>query len=414
MAPRSALFFVVVSSLACAIKDRGLGGGGEDEAGAPMADGTAIADRAPIVDGPTDGPAAADAPGRDASSPEVSVDAACNPAACPAPANADPSCAGGQCSFVCRRDFHRSGNECAANDTPACCGPACATCPGLSHATAQCRNDACDFVCDAGFHRDGAGCAMDDNPLCCGAACTKCPAPANAAAVCRSGQCSFTCAAGFHPVGTECRPNDDLNCCGPTCQSCAATRSNATAQCTPAGCANPSPCLPTHHDCNGACVDSNAVTSCGAACTPCPDRANATVLCDGIQCVYTCLPNFADCDANPGNGCEADLRSDPRNCGGCATAPKDPHDCAAGGSHAQVCTDGHCGCPAGWGDCNLDGNDGCEVNLMTSNVHCGACNPHNPSETDLLTEQAYKAAMADPACRLYKLETCEMGHCKGP
>jgi hypothetical protein len=435
---------LVLACWGCGIDDRGTHGGtAEEEAGAVEADATADAplprDTAPAV------------------TPDAAVEQSACPSTCTAPANGDLLCVSGQCGFACRAGFHAAGNACAAdqprgdacqvctppangtvscidkkcvpacnsgfhpngnqcapNDSAACCGSSCAACPGVSHAIAQCRNQACDFVCDAGFHKDGAGCAMDGNAACCGPACTRCSAPANAVAACQAGQCAFTCNAGYHAVGDACQANDDVACCGPSCRTCSPTRASATASCGPTGCTDPSPCLSTHHDCNGLCVANDAVATCGAACTPCPDRPNATVACGGGACVYTCTSNFADCDGNPSNGCEANLLTDVQNCGGCATANKDPHICAAGGNHQQICVNGQCGCPAGWGNCNDDSSDGCEVNLQTSNVHCGACNPHNPSELDLLTEDAYKAANADPACRLYKLETCEMGHCKGP
>jgi hypothetical protein len=161
-------------------------------------------------------------------------------------------------------------------------------------------------------------------------------------------------------------------------------------------------------------VANDSIASCGASCLPCATRPNTTVTCNGTGCVYTCATNLADCDGNPNNGCEANILTDPLNCGGCATAPNDPRVCAAGGSHAQTCNNGMCGCPAGWADCNGERNDGCETNLQSSNVHCGACNPHNPKESDLLTEEAYRAANASPACRLFKLEVCVLGHCKEP
>jgi hypothetical protein len=384
----------------------------------------------------------------------------CVPANCPAPANGDPACAGGRCAFTCRAGFrvagdrcaaseqpgccgdacvmcpvpasgtatctskqcgftcnagyHPSGPQCLANDTAVCCGTGCAACPAVVHGLSRCRNQACDFVCETGYHREGAGCALDDNASCCGADCKKCGAPANATPLCKSGQCAFTCAAGFHTAGDACVANDQLSCCGPACELCQATRANATPICAPTGCASPSPCLATHHDCNGLCVASDAVASCGAACTPCPGRPNAAVSCNGTSCVYACAANRADCDGNPNNGCEADLLTDPLNCGGCAAGPNDSHFCSAGGSQAQTCSNGMCGCPSGWADCNGERNDGCETNLQTSNVHCGACNSRNPKEEDLLTEDAYKAANAAPACRVYKLETCVLGHCTGP
>jgi hypothetical protein len=405
---------LLVVASGCGIDERGIHGGvGEGEAGVASVNGMTDAPL-PHDAGAPSPDAAGDLPGAGALSLDAAGDLPGCAASCPVPANGSVACIDKRCVPACNRNFHLAGDQCAPNDTSACCGATCATCPGISRGTAICRDGACDVVCDAGFHKEGAGCAMDDNAACCGAACAKCAAPASAAPLCKSGQCSFTCNPGFHVTGSECHLNDDLGCCGPTCQTCTATRSNASPLCNPSGCANPSPCLATHHDCNGVCVPSDAVASCGAACTPCAERPHASVACNGSSCVYTCAAGFDDCDGNPNNGCEADLQADPRNCGACGKGPKDPHVCASGGSQQQVCVNGQCGCPAGWGNCNGDPDDGCEVNLRASNVHCGACNPHNPSEADLLTEEAYKAANADPACRVYKLETCELGHCKGP
>jgi hypothetical protein len=437
-ARRSWALALLVWASGCGIDNTGFNGAG---------------DGATEIDGPVSMDAGSSPGGLDTASP-----GACVPASCPAPANGDPSCSGGRCAFTCRAGFHveadrcaangqpgccgdacvacptspagttactnklcvltcnpgfhLSGTQCLANDSVTCCGKDCAMCPAVAHGVAQCRNQVCDAACEPGFHKEGAACVMDDDAGCCGADCKKCGAPANAAPLCKTGQCSFTCNTGFHPAGDACAANDQLGCCGPACESCQPTRANATAVCASTGCASPSPCLGTHHDCNGLCVANDAVTSCGAACTPCADRPNATVACNGTACTYACTGTFADCDGNPNNGCEANLQTDPLNCGACAAGPKDPHVCAAGGSHAQACTNGACGCPAGWADCNGERDDGCEANLQTSNVHCGACNPKNPSEAALLTEDSYKAADAAPACRVYKLETCDQGHCK--
>src|SRR5690606_23856526 len=98
---------------------------------------------------------------------------------------------------------------------------------------------------------------------------------------------------------------------------------------------------------------------------------NAVPTCtDGGCAIVECLPNFADCDGNPANGCEVDLRTSAAHCGACQNACTPP-----GGT--GVCTDGNCGigtCSAGRADCNGVYADGCEVDTTTNAAHCGACN----------------------------------------
>jgi hypothetical protein len=44
--------------------------------------------------------------------------------------------------------------------------------------------------------------------------------------------------------------------------------------------------------------------------------------CAGGACTVTaCVGGFGNCDGNPANGCEANLTSDPSNCGGCGRVP---------------------------------------------------------------------------------------------
>jgi hypothetical protein len=80
-----------------------------------------------------------------------------------------------------------------------------------------------------------------------------------------------------------------------------------------------------------------------------------------------CAPNFADCDGNAANGCEANLHS-PATCGACGVSCVLPHATASCG--AGVCAVGSC--DLGWGDCDGNPQNGCEADL-TSNGSCGAC-----------------------------------------
>lgn len=79
-----------------------------------------------------------------------------------------------------------------------------------------------------------------------------------------------------------------------------------------------------------------------------------------------CAGSSADCDADAGDGCEADLASDPKHCGSCGVACQSP-DCA--------CRDGVISvvCPAGRADCDGDSRNGCEVDIDTSMQNCGRC-----------------------------------------
>jgi hypothetical protein len=81
-------------------------------------------------------------------------------------------------------------------------------------------------------------------------------------------------------------------------------------------------------------------------------------------------PGYIDCDNDPSNGCETASRADPNNCGYCS------HVCAAGDGAAPVCTNGMCapgGCPGGKADCDGDPGNGCETDIATDVAHCGSC-----------------------------------------
>src|SRR5690606_26079382 len=74
-----------------------------------------------------------------------------------------------------------------------------------------------------------------------------------------------------------------------------------------------------------------------------------------------------DCNADPADGCEADLAS-ADTCGGCGTVCADPaHASASCGASGCTFT-----CELGWEDCNGDPADGCEADL-TAPATCGSC-----------------------------------------
>jgi hypothetical protein len=53
--------------------------------------------------------------------------------------------------------------------------------------------------------------------------------------------------------------------------------------------------------------------------------------CIGAMCQPgSCSPGFGNCDLNLGNGCEANLNSDPSNCGACGVVCGVGDGCVAG------------------------------------------------------------------------------------
>ena len=93
---------------------------------------------------------------------------------------------------------------------------------------------------------------------------------------------------------------------------------------------------------------------------PAPDPGPSSPLPD------TCAPATADCDGDAANGCEAELRRDRANCGGCDVACQS-NDC--------MCREGKlvAECPTGRADCDGIAANGCEANLQTDLNNCGAC-----------------------------------------
>jgi hypothetical protein len=83
----------------------------------------------------------------------------------------------------------------------------------------------------------------------------------------------------------------------------------------------------------------------------------------------TCNNVFLDCNGNMGDGCETNTDTDAMNCGGCGKA------CPAAGHATPYCFVGEChyGCAPGFGDCNSKAEDGCEADLRSDKLNCGAC-----------------------------------------
>jgi hypothetical protein len=275
---------------------------------------------------------------------------------------ATPVCSGGECASGCGGGEVRCGATCATLNTDR---NHCGACNRACRADQNCVGGTCQ--CAAGT--DCSGVCVDTNTSAahCGA-CNRACAPANATGSCVGGACRIVACDstwdncnGNVTDGCEARLDTTSNCraCGNACvagpmQSAGCGMSSCSFACTSASFQN---CNGSNADGCEANVDSDP-DRCGACGNVCPTRANATRRCTARSCGFTCNTNFADCDAMAANGCETDLRSDPMNCGACGTT--------CGG--AGICSGRACACPAGLTLCG--GN--C-VDLNIASTHCGAC-----------------------------------------
>jgi hypothetical protein len=127
--------------------------------------------------------------------------------------------------------------------------------------------------------------------------------------------------------------------------------------------------------------------NCGACGMTCPNAPHATNACINSQCVLTgCQQGFADCNNNPMDGCETVTGTDRNNCGACGNVCPQNLICQNSSCTCQQCNipnaksqcvNNQCvfaSCLPGFGDCNNNTMDGCEVNFATDANNCGGCN----------------------------------------
>lgn len=197
-------------------------------------------------------------------------------------------------------------------------------------------------TCPAEQHCDGmsrtcvAGCRSDEG----------CTAP-NARCMLSAHRCVGCLTSADCMLGSLCQ----MNLCTSGCDS---THGCPTGQ----GC------------CTGRCIntatDLGNCGGCGDICTV----PNGTPQCVGGVCgPATCREPFGNCDGNGANGCEANLETDPENCGGCGRR------CPVRPNATPICVEGECDflCNPNYGDCDRDAPNGCEIDTRTSASHCVVC-----------------------------------------
>jgi hypothetical protein len=383
-----------------------------------------------------------------ASSCCAAADCMSPPSACYNTAGTCPA-VGGTCTYSLKSGAMVCGSACcqALNGT---CGATCGlTC---SSGFADCdldTSDGCEVnLAAAGKKLCGSLC-INVSSCCSNADCTSPPSPAACynTGVCPSSgsTCSYTQKSGSQICGSTCciAANGTCNAaCQLSCTSgfadcdanvatgcetnlaaagkklCAGSCINVTSCCTSADCTTP----PGPAACYNAGVCSGAGGSCSYTqkagsqiCgSTCCNAINGTC---NASCMLSCTSGFADCDADPSNGCETNLAaSGQKLCGSlcistsscCTTAdcnsPPAPSICYQSGtcpsagstcsyplkSGSRVCggtccnaVNGTCNvdctlaCTSGFADCNGNPSDGCEINLAVAGqkVCMGSCIP---------------------------------------
>ncbi len=233
--------------------------------------------------------------------------------------------------------------------------------PAACRSNADCSEAGSDAVCDLATGR------------CVG--CTLAPDSCAPAQHCDPG--TRRCLDGCHrdegcastPAAPRCDPTRHVCVACLEDAQCGAGEGCVANQCV-RGCSPGRPCPGGQSCCGGSCVDTRTSAAhcgaCGAGCM----SANGAPACVGSVCaVGMCDPGFGDCDNDPNNGCEVAVGASTAHCGTCGNA------CPTRPNAAPTCAMGRCGsaCAAGFGDCDGDPSNGCEASLQTSAAHCGAC-----------------------------------------
>jgi hypothetical protein len=321
---------------------------------------------------------------------------ACVGTKCPAPCATCPND-----QFLCETNLQNDDKNCGE------CGNSCGDFE-LINMIGRCVKGACAFECSMRLDpnrnfmmqfRDcnnliDDGCEIDisDDPANCGACGNACAAGER----CIKGRC------GCPPPLTDCHGrcvdtrSDDGNCgacdheCDPIATECNPPRPNTQSGCSGSVCGKVK-CMEGYGDCNhdldeaytdkgcrsDGCEtnlqipDPNNCGKCGLKCLPgqeCRDEGY------GLQCLDACAKAGLTLCPLP-TRC-VDLLSDRDSCGICNNrCPLGAFDGAYEGHQVSSCSKGFCKleCVVGFGDCNNDPSDGCEVDLSRNPASCGSC-----------------------------------------
>lgn len=268
-------------------------------------------------------------------------------------------CQSGQCALTCSESLAdcngvvEDGCETKLHTNTNCgsCGDACSDpdrpCLPRSASTFACG-------CANGLTYCAPRCidAMIDDQNCgaCGTTCDPTgggqPELANSYYGCFGGACDrLKCKSGFTDcdddpeTGCETPNTTEENCggCGIACapgQRCIQIEGKLTCACK-AG----------ETLCGNRCVDLlSDVRNCGACGVDCygavgnaEGAGNGIGYCAYGSCSFQCAPGWGDCNGDPGDNCETNLRSDPNNCGGCGITCQANQPCIGGQCAVEPC-----------------------------------------------------------------------------
>ena len=272
------------------------------------------------------------------------------------------------CEVICNDDDHDAffaqdgcGTQADCNDSDATINPeAKEICDGV--------DNNCNNLIDEGTD-------ISSDPNNCGGCGLVCSTP-NASAVCLGGSCKVgSCSSGYADCnsdpsdGCEVNVTNDTNHCGACGQGCSTGTSCVSGSCEMISC--PDGTADCNGDIPGSCATPlNTLTDCGACGDLCDPIHTATPACVSGSCeVLACDAGYADCDSLAANGCEVNVANDAYNCGTCGQVCSTPNASA-------VCLGGSCEvstCSTGYADCDASAANGCETNVKTDPKNCGGC-----------------------------------------
>ena len=272
------------------------------------------------------------------------------------------------------RDTRRLAALLQASTAPVCVALAFAACTpfaDLGPSEDSTVVELCNRVDD-----DGDGSIDEDFDLAnsvrdCGACGQRCGGE-HAIGECVGGWCELTCLPGYGDCNglredgceTSLRRLEDCGACGRACgegQICADGRCEDT--CPPSA----------PWTCGETCADlASDVEHCGACNRPCEVLNGVPSCVEGRCAIGACEDGFVDCDGDPTNGCESDLR-DPESCALCGNVCEATETCAVAGcvcaiddedeeQGALTCGELESCCP----------DAGC-VNFAVDPDNCGSC-----------------------------------------
>lgn len=289
---------------------------------------------------------------------------------------------------------------------------------GCAPGYADCNGDP-DDGCEVDLEIDEDNCGE------CDLACSN----NHGSATCDDGQCVIDCDQNFDDCDNDPTTNGceaDLLSSVSHCGGCGASfacddgSSGQSPACEQGECKYYG-CPTNFGACDGDGVCNDSLTSnahcgqCGNVCLA--DRGTSScVNSGGYGCLLTsCQSGYGNCDNNPANGCETNTDTNKTHCGGCNN--QGGANCAVLENTVNLrvaqatCSSGGClitSCDPGYADCDLNPNNGCEVNLTNNATRCGGCLPSDPrSQSGVNCTSAW--ANADGTCNSFG--TCVFADC---